>query len=256
MINITPTFLFELSNTAKGIPEGNDTGLYVPYLAEPGSNPKNIKFLYKNLLFLPNPVFPVELYEYRRDTQIKLSIEGREKSKFAEYNLNGAVYRTTANGRKTMKDKVTKFIDLCKQYMNKELEQELDNEIRFYESTEGEDDTRTLEYLYDLSETVRTFNDYLCIVFLNLSNILTYPNETFYQKYKNNEIRITPDKAVYMANKICKRMQDEFTDIVLENFPIKGTVERIGKAERDMNKGFDAKDVMPEGNNKKKSKGK
>ena len=134
--------------------------------------------------------------------------------------------------------------------MNKELEQELDNEIRFYESTEGEDDTRTLEYLYDLSETVRTFNDYLCIVFLNLSNILTYPNESFYQKYKNKEIRITPDKAVYMANKICKRMQDEFTDIILENFPIKGTAERIGKAERDTDKGFDAKDVIP-GSNKK-----
>ena len=32
MINITPTFLFELSNTAKGIPEGNDTKLYVPHL--------------------------------------------------------------------------------------------------------------------------------------------------------------------------------------------------------------------------------
>ena len=145
-----------------------------------------------------------------------------------------------------MKDKVTKFIDLCKQYMKKELEQELDNEIRFYESTEGEDDTRTLEYLYDLSETVRTFNDYLCIVFLNLSNILTYPNETFYEKYNKKEIRITPDKAVYMANKICKRMQDEFTDIILQNFPIKRTAERIGKAERDTDKGFDAKDIIPE----------
>ena len=143
-----------------------------------------------------------------------------------------------------MKDKVTKFIDLCKQYMSKELEQELDNEIRFYESTEGEDDTRTLEYLYDLSETVRTFNDYSCIVFLNLSNILTYPNETFYEKYKKKEIRITPDKAVHIANKICKRMQDEFTNIILENFPIKGTAERIGKAERDTDKGFDAKDVI------------
>ena len=106
-----------------------------------------------------------------------------------------------------------------------------------------------MEYLYDLSETVRTFNNYLCIVFLNLSNILTYPNETFYEKYKNKEIRITPDKAVYMANKICKRMQDEFTDIILDNFPVKGTAERIGKAERDMNKGFDAKDFIPEGNN-------
>ena len=56
-----------------------------------------------------------------------------------------------------------------------------------------------------------------------------------------------------MANKICKRMQDEFTDIILENFPIKGTAERIGKAERDMDRGFDAKDVIPE-SNKKKSK--
>ena len=216
-------------------------------------NPKDIKFRYIDTEYLPNPVFPVELYEYRRDTQVKLSIEAREKSKFAERNLSGVIYRPTNDGHKTMKDKVTKFIDLCKQYMNKELEQELDNEIRFYESTEGDDDKRTLEYLYDLSETVRTFNDYLCIVFLNLANIFTYPNETFYQKYKNKEIRITPEKAVYMANKICKRTQDEFTDIILENFPIKGTIERIGKAERDADKGFDAKDVIP-GSNKKKSK--
>ena len=59
-----------------------------------------------------------------------------------------------------------------------------------------------------------------------------------------------------MANEICKRMQDEFADIILENFPIKGTAERIGKAERDTDKGFNAKDVIPEGNNKKKPKGK
>ena len=159
MINLTPTFLFELSNTAKGIPEGYDTRLYVPHLKYNENNPKDIKFLYKDVLYLPNPVFPVELYECSRNTQVKLTIEACEKSKFAEYNLNGAVYRATADGRNGMKDKVTMFIDLCKQYMNKELEQELDNEIRFYESTEGEDDTRTLEYLYDLSETVRTFND-------------------------------------------------------------------------------------------------
>ena len=143
MINITPTFLFELSNTAKGIPESNDTKLYVPHLMVNAVNPKNIKFNYSDVLYLPSPVFPVELYEYRRNTQIKLSVEAREKSKFAEYNLNGVVYRVTADGRNGMKDKVTKFIDLCKQYMNKELEQELDKEIRFYASTEGEDDTRT-----------------------------------------------------------------------------------------------------------------
>ena len=93
MINITPTFLFELSNTAKGIPEGNDTNLYVPHLVPNPNNPKDIKFNYTHEAFLPNPVFPVELYEYRRDTQVKLSIEALEKSKFAEYNLNGGVYR-------------------------------------------------------------------------------------------------------------------------------------------------------------------
>ena len=98
MINITPTFLFELSNTAKGIPEGNDTKLYVPHLMVNRDNPKDIKFHYKDVLYLPNPVFPVELYEYRRGTQVKLSIEAREKSKFAEYNLNGAVYRQQLMG--------------------------------------------------------------------------------------------------------------------------------------------------------------
>ena len=149
MINITPTFLFELSNTAKGIPEGNDTKLYVPHLMINRDNPKDIKFHYQDVLFLPNPVFPVELYEYRRDTQVKLSVEAREKSKFAEYNLNGAVYRATADKRNGMKDKVTKFIDLCKQYMNKELEQELDNEIRFYESTEG----RMIQELWNIFMT-------------------------------------------------------------------------------------------------------
>ena len=96
MINITPPFLFELSNTAKGIPEGNDTNLQVPHLAVNVDNPKDIKFHYKDEAFLPNPVFPVELYEYRRDTQVKLSVEAREKSKFAEYNLNGGVYRRGA----------------------------------------------------------------------------------------------------------------------------------------------------------------
>ena len=57
MINITPTFLFELSNTAKGIPEGNDTNLQVSHLAVNVDNPKDIKFYYKDISFLPNPVF-------------------------------------------------------------------------------------------------------------------------------------------------------------------------------------------------------
>ena len=41
------------------------------------------------------------------------------------------------------------------------------------------------------------------------------------------------------------------SQIILENFPIKGTTERIGKGERDADKGFDANDVIPESNKKK-----
>ena len=55
MINITPTFLFELSNTAKGIPEGNDTNLKVAHLKPNDTNPKDIKFEYKDVPYLPNP---------------------------------------------------------------------------------------------------------------------------------------------------------------------------------------------------------
>ena len=45
-------------------------------------------------------------------TQVKLSVGAREKSKFAERNLNGGVYRATVDDGNSMKDKVTKFIDL------------------------------------------------------------------------------------------------------------------------------------------------
>ena len=99
--------------------------------------------------------------------------------------------------------------------MRNDLEREIDDEIKFFESTKEDDDEKSLEYHYDLRETIKTFNDYLCIVFLNLANILIYPNETFYMKYVNNQFRIEADKA----NKICKRMQDEFTDIILGFFP-------------------------------------
>ena len=68
-----------------------------------------------------------------------------------------------------MKTKVTKFIVLCRQYMNNNLEQEIDDEIRLLEVTKDEFDGRSLEYHYDLRETVRSMNDYLCIFFLTLS---------------------------------------------------------------------------------------
>ena len=92
-------------------------------------------------------------------------------------------------------------------------------------------------------ETVKTFNDYLCIVYLNLANILTYPNETLYEKYEKKQIRIKPDDALKMANKICLSMQKQFEDIIAENFPIKETVERITKAERST-KEFDTGEII------------
>ena len=228
MINITPTFLHEYYNTSRGIPDDIDTNINHPVIKIDG---KKATAIYQDKKFFPNPVFPVELCEYRRGSNIKLSIDGVIASKFAENNLQKKIYRETADGTKNMKVKVTKFIDLCRQYMKNDLEQELDDEIKLFESTEEAADKRTLEYHYDLWETVKTFNDYLCIVFLNLANILTYPNETFYVKYLNKQIRIKPDEALHMANKICKRMQDEFTDIIYENFPIRGTAERISKVQ-------------------------
>ena len=47
-----------------------------------------------------------------------------------------------------------------------------------------------------------------------------------------------------MANKICKRMQDEFIDIIYENFPIRETVARISRAEKETDDVFDTKEVI------------
>ena len=239
MININPTFLREFTNIAQGMPEGNDTSLIIPYIIRKG---KNTAAVYKAKAFIPNPVFPTELYEYRRGSNIKLSIDGEIASRFAENNLPKNIYKDDV-----MKSKVTRYIDLCRQYMNNDLEQELDDEIRFFETTEEAEDKRSLEYHYDLAETVKSFNDYLCLVFLNLANILTFPNETFYEKYTKKQIRIKPDDALQMVNKLCKKIQDEFEDIILENFPIRETVARISKVERNTETEFDTKEVIPKG---------
>ena len=134
--------------------------------------------------------------------------------------------------------------------MNNELEWQIDDEVKYFESTEEADDQKSLEYHYDLRETIKTFNDYLCVVFLNLANILIYPNETFYMKYLNNQFRIEADQALHMANKICKRMQNEFIDIIYENFPIRETAARITRMEKESEDVFDTKEITM----KKKSK--
>jgi hypothetical protein len=82
--------------------------------------------------------------------------------------------------------------------------------------------------------TVKSFNDYLAIVFLHLSNLFLYPNEMYYAKYINKSIRIKPDDAMRMANKICKRMQEEFEDLIVENYPIKSTIAKFEKDEKSL----------------------
>ena len=62
-------------------------------------------------------------------------------------------------------------------------------------------------------------------------------------KYANNQFRIEANIALQMANKICKRMQDEFTDIIYENFPIRETAARISRMEKEADGVFDAKEV-------------
>ena len=173
MIRLTPTFLSEYHNTSNGLPGPVDTSIYIPTIKRVG---KKFTITYEDKSYLKNPVFPAELYEYRRGQNMKLSIDGEVLSQFADRNLAKNIYKNDA-----MKIKVTNLIDLCRQYMKNDLEQEIDDEIKFFESTEEADDGRTLEYHYDLRETIKSFNDYLCIVFLNLANILIYPNETFYE---------------------------------------------------------------------------
>ena len=242
MIKLTPTFISEYHNLSRGIINNLDTNLNIPVLTPNG---KKITVAYADKAKLKNPVFPAELYEYRRGKNMKLSIDGETKSLFAEGNLAKNIYKSDA-----MKTKVSNLIDLCRQYMNNELEWQIDDEVKYFESTEEADDQKSLEYHYDLRETIKTFNDYLCVVFLNLANILIYPNETFYMKYLNKQFRIEADQALHMANKICKRMQNEFTDIIYENFPIRETAARISRVEKESDDVFDTKEITM----KKKSK--
>ena len=62
---------------------------------------------YKDAAYLKNPVFPAELYEYRRGKNMKLSIDGETKSLFAEGNLAKNIYKNDG-----MKTKVSNLIDL------------------------------------------------------------------------------------------------------------------------------------------------
>ena len=126
MINLTPTFLSEYHNASRGLPRGTDTKLDIPALTKVG---KKIKIAYEDKAYLKNQIFPAELYEYRRKKNMKLSIDGVVQSLFAERNLAKNIYKSDA-----MKTKVSNLIDLCRQYMKNDLEQEIDDEIKYFES--------------------------------------------------------------------------------------------------------------------------
>ena len=124
MIRLTPTFLSEYRNTSRGLPDKIDTSIYIPTIKKVG---KKFTITYGAKSYLKNPVFPAELYEYRRGKNMKLSIDGEVLSEFAERNLAKNIYRNDA-----MKIKVTDLIDLCRQYMKNDLEQEIDDEIKLF----------------------------------------------------------------------------------------------------------------------------
>jgi len=50
-------------------------------------------------------------------------------------------------------------------------------------------------------------------------------------------------------------MQDEFTDIIIENFPIRETVARISKVKKETDDVFDTKEVIPKDSSLKKNQG-
>ena len=105
MIKLTPTFISEYHNLSRGILGNLDTNIKVPVLT---ANGKKVTVAYTDQPRLKNPVFPAELYEYRRGKNMKLSIDGEVPSKFAEGNLAQNIYKSDA-----MKTKVSNLVDLA-----------------------------------------------------------------------------------------------------------------------------------------------
>ena len=118
MIENTPIFQYQLYECFRGQPGNKDIRITIPYLKK---EERKITAAYKKA-YLPNPLFPVELYEYRRDSIIQLSTEGKMKSEFAEKNLVRNIYQNNY-----MRPNVTALIDGCRQNMKSELETELDD---------------------------------------------------------------------------------------------------------------------------------
>ena len=81
MIENTPTFQYQLYECFRGQPGGKDTRLTILYLKKSG---RRVTAAYKKKAYLRNPVFPVELYEYRRDSQIHQVFSRERETEFLQ----------------------------------------------------------------------------------------------------------------------------------------------------------------------------
>ena len=154
MINISLTFLHEYYNTAKGFPGDVDTNINHPQI-KLADKKATAAYVDKNIFLILFSLLNCTNIEEEIILSYRLTINGVIAAKFAENNLQKKIYRDTRDETKNMKEKVTRFIDLCRQHMKNDLEQELDDEIKLFESTEEAADKKTLEYHYDLWETVK-----------------------------------------------------------------------------------------------------
>jgi len=177
MINITPTFTYQLYELFRKQDVNEHNKLVVPTTKKEG-NIITVKEEAKTNL--PNPAFPLKLYVYRESKPIKLNKNG------ASIFINKLFEKNISNEKEHQK-LICSMIDLCRQNMNKKLEDAILTELDFMEEINDPvltpEDNKTLDYHYDLFETVQSFNDYLCVVFLNLCNILQYPNTLWYERY-------------------------------------------------------------------------
>ena len=93
MINLTSTFLSEYHNISRGFPDNVNTNLNVPRLIKAG---KKITTVYEDKAYLKNPVFPAELYEYRRGKNMELSIDGEQNHCLLKKTLPKIFIKTMA----------------------------------------------------------------------------------------------------------------------------------------------------------------
>ena len=219
MINITPTFTYQLYELFRKHEPNEHNKLIIPIPKKEGNK---ITVTEEAKTNLPNTVYPYELYKYREGKPIKLN-----KNQESKYENN--FIKKNKNNEEVHNNLVKSLIDLCRQNMNKELEDAILTELDFMEQISDPIDQKTLDYHYDLFETVQTFNDYLCVVFLHLCNILQYPNTLWYDRYLRKSIRIKPEDAMKMANKICAKMQETLEDLIGEYYKMDSIVAKIEK---------------------------